>query len=358
MNIPRLNISRINAAQIPAEYGLSPSRVTYLARGCPGCEMLKLKLEEAYKDLPEKYLTLTFHPSAPIAGNVLHRLANYCVRNPQFDEDEIFDLSEIYLRHEINKLTLKWPMLKSLTIKFDFDKVSSLLDYFSAKIKNHKNASSSGRLYSERSLDCISSLGLKGTPDYLWINGKDAEIRDYKTGEMTDSNGTIKDSFRIQLNLYRLMVSQKYPYVQNVKMWVDNLAGHRVQISEIDDNHLTDIVTRIRQDIQSEKFHPGDNCHKCQCSHICWQKEWADPSFQEYFDFMGEVAVKNEAIALTDSKRDITVQITRTDNSRELYDAFKSAENKNVYLTNLKKLSNEPLIGMLSPSTIACEIEK
>lgn len=358
MNIPRLNISRINTAQIPAQYGLSPSRITYLADGCPGSEMLRLKLIEAYKDSTEKYLTLTFHPSAPVAGNVLHRIANYCIGKSELNEDEIFDLSEKCLKDEIGKLTLKWPMLKSLNIRFDFGKVSSLLDYFSAKTNNSKNDSPSGRLYTEHSLDCTPSLGLKGTPDYLWINGNDAEIRDYKTGELTDSNGDIKDSFCVQLNLYRLMVCQKYSDVQNVKMAVDDLAGHCVQISEIDNNHLSDIITGIRHDIKSGKFYPGDNCNRCQCGHICSHKEWPDPSSQEYFDFMGEIAVNNGAIALTDGKRNITVQIARTDNSCELYDAFKSIKGETLYLTNLKKLSDDPLIGMLSPSTIACEIDK
>lgn len=357
MNIPQLNISRINAAQIPTEYGLSPSRVTYLAGGCPGCEMLKLKLAEAYKDNQEKYLTLTFHPSAPIAGNVLHRLANYCIGKTELDENEVFDLAEKYLKEEVDKLTLKWPMLKSLNIRFDFDKVSSLLDHFSAK-NNNQNNTSFGRLYTERSLDCTSSLGLKGTPDYLWINGSDAEIRDYKTGVLTDSNGEIKESFCIQLNLYRLMVCQKYSDVHNVKMSIDNLSGCRVQIPQIGDKHLKDIVSGIRQDIQSEIFRSGDNCHKCQCGHICSQKEWLDPSSQEYFDFMGEIDLNNDAVVLTDRKRNITLNIARSDNSRELFYALKSMKGKTVYLTNLKKLSDDPLIGMLSLSTITCEIEK
>lgn len=358
MNIPRLNISRIYAAPIPAVYGLSPSRITYLAVGCPGCEMLKLKLAEAYKNQPEKYLTLTFHPSAPVAGNVLHRLANYCIGKSQFNEDDIFDLSETYLREEADKLILKWPMLKSLNIRFDFGKISSLLDHFSDKDRKCKITSPLGRLYTERCLDCISSLGLKGTPDYLWINGNYAEIRDYKTGLLTDSNGEIKESFCIQLNLYRLMVLQKYSDVHNVKMSVDDLAGHHVLIPKIDDDYLTDIVTGIQQDIQSGKFCPGDNCHQCQCGHICPNKEWSAPSTKEYFDFMGEVTVNDGAVTLTDGKRDITVQIARTDNSSELYDALKSINGKVVYLTNLKKLSDNPLIGMLSSSTIACEIEK
>lgn len=358
MNIPQLNISRINAAQIPTEYGLSPSRVTYLAGGCPGCEMLKLKLAEAYKDNQEKYLTLTFHPSAHIAGNVLHRLANYCIGKTELDENEVFDLAEKYLKEEADKLILKWPMLKSLNIRFDFDKISSLLDHFSDKDRKCKITSPLGQLYTERSLDCISSLGLKGTPDYLWINGNDAEIRDYKTGLLTDSNGEIKESFCIQLNLYRLMVLQKYSDVRNVKMSLDDLAGHHVLIPKIDDDHLTDIVTGIQQDIQSGKFCPGDNCHQCQCGHICPNKEWSAPSTKEYFDFMGEVTVNDGAVTLTDGKRNITVQIARTDNSSDLYDALKSISGKGVYLTNLKKLSDNPLIGMLLSSTIACEIEK
>ena len=358
MKIPRLNISRINAAQIPTEYGLSPSRVTYLGSGCPGCEMLKLKLAEAYKDHQEKYLTLTYHPSAPIAGNVLHRLANYCIGKSELDENEIFDLTEKYLKEEVDRLTLKWPMLKSINIIFDFERVSSLLDHFSAKSNNHKNASHVGKLYTEQSIDCTATLGLKGTPDYLWINGSDAEVRDYKTGALTDINGEIKKSFCVQLNLYRLMVCQKYSDVQNVKMSLDNLAGHRMQVPEIDDNELLNIVNDIQKEIQSEKFRPGDNCHRCQCGHICSQKEWLDPSSQEYFDFMGEIDLNNEAVVLTDRKRNITLNIARTDNSRELFDTLKSMKGKTVYLTNLKKLSDDPLIGMLSLSTITCEIER
>lgn len=358
MKIPRLNINRILSAEIPSgKYGLSPSRITYLADGCKGCEMLRLKLREAYRDSPEACLTLTFNPIAPITGNVLHYLAKYCVGKSYFDEDEIFDHSEELLAKEIKSLMAKWPMLNNLNVRFDFDKVSSLLDSFIDKSKNHQNTPQSGQLFPERYIDCISSLGLCGTPDYLWVNDTEAVIKDYKTGELTEIDGNIKNLFCIQLNLYRLMVCEKYPKVDNVTMYIDNLAGRIEQIPIIQDDELLNMVSDIKKDIYSESFSPGTICNKCQCSHICPNKEWPDLSTQEYFDFMGEITVKDGALYIIDKKRDLTLFISRTENSRNLYEALISINGKVVYLTNLKKYSNDPLICMLSTSSIACEID-
>ena len=189
-------------------------------------------------------------------------------------------------------------MLNSLNVRFDFDKVSSLLDSFVVKNRNNQNPLQSGRFYPERYIDCVRSLGLAGTPDYLWINDAKAIIKDYKSGEITDCNGDIKESFRIQLNLYRLMVCEKYPAVKNVEMYLDNLAGRIEPIPLIADDYLKSMVDDIQMAIRSETFSPGTNCDRCQCGHICSRKEWPDLFTQEYFDFMGEITVKNEALSI------------------------------------------------------------
>lgn len=80
MIIPKLSLSKISAADIHVgKYRLSPSQVTYLADGCVGREILRLKLKEAYVGFPEADCLLITPPFAPIEGIVLHRLANYCI---------------------------------------------------------------------------------------------------------------------------------------------------------------------------------------------------------------------------------------------------------------------------------------
>lgn len=128
MIIPKLSLSKISAADIHVgKYRLSPSQVTYLADGCVGREILRLKLKEAYVGFPEADCLLITPPFAPIEGIVLHRLANYCIGKTDLDDDDIFDRAEKFLHEEGEKLASKWPMLNPSRIKFNFGKVSLFL---------------------------------------------------------------------------------------------------------------------------------------------------------------------------------------------------------------------------------------
>ena len=359
MKIPKLSLSKIREANIPTgKYGLSPSQVSYLVSGCVGCEVQRLKLKEAYAGCTEAYCLLMTNPFAPIEGIVLHRLANYCIGQTNLLDDDVFDQAEKFLNEERNKLVYKWQMLNPSRIKLNFGKVSALLDSRSSKNSDNQISEAVGHLSCERSIDCISSLGLIGTPDYLWINGDNAVIKDYKTGELTDTDGNIKESFRIQLNLYRIMVINKYPYVKNVRMFLDNLAGRIERIDEIDDQKLLNILATLQQSIQAGSFSPGESCRQCRCRHICQYRQWTEPRHEEYFDFRGKIAIKNNSIYLTDNSLNITTNIARTDISAYLYDALSSLEGRTVYLTNIKRCSDNPLIGQITASTLACEIEK
>lgn len=357
MIFPELSLSKIETATFPTgRYSLSPSRVYNLLEGCAGCENLRLRLQEAYVGTPEESRIIPSHPFAPLEGNVLHRLAKFYTGKTITDEDEVFNRAEIFLNEERKKLVEKWPILNPRNAKFDFCKVSSLLDYFISKVTKGTKSSFSGSVATERNLNCKDTLGLSGVLDYLWIDGNEAVIKDYKSGVILDSEGEVKRSFLLQLNLYRLMLMKKYPEIIKVKMYLEDFYGNATQVEAIEDDILENLIKRIRKNVDSCVFSPGENCVHCQCGHICRQKIWPDPTTNDYFEFMGKIKIYSESLTMFHEPRNLTLILARNDAFSSLYNNLIAMEGHNIYLSNLKKLSDNPLIATFSVSTVACEI--
>ena len=357
MTIPSLSISRINQASFPSEeYCLSPSKVSFLVEGCSGSEHLRSKLRVAYAETLDRLRTIPFYPFTALEGRVLHQLADFYTRNIITNEDEVFDRAEELLLEERRKLSEIWPMLNTHNTKFDFGKVSLLIDYFANKKIEGIKKYPLGHVKTEKSINCKDTLGLCGVPDYLWIEGSEAVIKDYKTGSLTDSNGEIKSSFSIQLNLYRLMVEKKYPVVRHVKMYLDNLSGQTLLVKALEDQTLMEKLHQLKSNVIEGLYNPGEHCNSCPCCHICAHKTWIDPSTQDYFDFLGYITIKDGGLIIHHQPRGQDLLLIRTDSNASLYNTLKGMENRSVYLSNLKKLTDKPLIATISHYSVACEI--
>ena len=357
MTFPLLSISKIKSSALPDEICLSPSKVSFLSDGCGASEMLRLKLKTAYAGSPMEYSTIPSNPYAPITGNVLHRLANYCSHLKEWDEDKIFDMAEKYIQDEFQKLKEQWPMLGNSRWRFDYGKVYDLIDSISAKRSNTTKEGSQGKVYTEKNLDCGSTLGLLGKPDYFWVNGEEAVIKDYKTGEITDEKGDIKDSYKVQLNLYRLMIEEEYPEVRDVKMAIEDLRGKSWPVKKIEDDVLHCMIDKVQTSISMAEYNPGTHCHSCGSRHICLQREWPNINSLDYLEFKGNVSFNEGGLRLHDMERNLTIEISRTEDSSEFYQVLSAMSGKTIYLTNLKKISEAPLICILTSSTIGCELE-
>lgn len=357
MKIPKLSVSRIESVTIPQEKcKVSPSRAAYLSDGCPGCETLRLKMQGAYADCTERHLTIASNPFSPLDGNVLHELAKSYWGKSGINRTEFLDKAEELYEVELKKLKSGWKMLGKPQKQLDYNKVAILYQILQSKNSRKVSSVSNGNIKTEYDLD--SSLGLKGKLDYLWVDGSEAVIKDYKSGAIHDDEGKIKENYSIQLNLYRLMVCERYPEVKNVRMYLDDFAGHMEEVGRIDDQILKDKIDRLLKSIRSGEYMPGeDNCRYCMCGHICPNKIWQNPSGQNYFDMKGEIRKDGKSISIVDSVRNISVILAPTQSSRDLYDALEALTGHTVYLTNLRKVKDEPLVCRLTENSVACEIE-
>lgn len=357
MILPELSLSKIETAAFPTgRYSLSPSGVSHLSEGCAASENLRMRLKEAYAGTAEEFRIIPSHPFAPLEGNVLHRLAKFYSGKTITDENEVFNRAEIFFNDERNKLIEKWSILNPRNVKFDFCKISSWLDYFMSKATKGVNTSSSGFVTTERNLNCSDSLGLSGVLDYLWINGNEAVIKDYKSGAILDSNGEVKQSYLLQLNLYRLMVMNKYPEIHIVKMYLEDFTGKTMQVEPMEDVILKEKIRIIRKNVEDCIYRPGENCFHCQCGHICRKKMWPNPSTEDYFEFMGKINISNNGIIVHHELRNLSLILARTDAISAIYNYLINLEGHIIYFSNLKKLSDNPLIATFSTSTVVCEI--
>lgn len=347
INIPQINLSDLTSVDLSTEVALSPSQVQNLSSGCPGKNVLQRK----FKAVGMSDKALLYNPFFTAEGNALHIMAAQYAGKKEIDRNEFSNQVEGLYNEQIQKTRKKWPMLIKDVKGLDYDKVKCLRQLLQRQAESSGTEGTSVR---EKEIDCSKDLKLKGTPDYLWVNGNSAIIRDLKTGRMTDEDGKVKPAYAVQLNLYRLMVQNKYPNVTDVKMEVYNPRNERLQVDPIADDELEQII----QDALCGKFRPGDACKMCPYGHVCSHKAWPEPSLGEYIDFLGEVQVNDGCLAIYDDKRKISLNIHNYTKCSELYETLLNKPGCTVMLTGILIRMQNPLVGIFTPTTIVCEITK
>ena len=120
-----------------------------------------------------------------------------------------------------------------------------------------------------------ASLRLRGSADLITQSNEIVQIVDYKTGRLTDAEGEIRHTYRLQLLAYALMVLEQEPKAK-ITLALDN--GSRMQV-DFDDDDLDDARREIDRmvaalpvgaDVAAANLaEPGPDCVACSIRPSC-----------------------------------------------------------------------------------------
>jgi len=214
------------------------------------------------------------HPSA-LTGSVAHKLIELALKG---EIDETSNFNEYWLKQiekqEINLIKIH-PNADFLLPLVDFQKKRATKEIVNNLIANSKVNLKKSNLSSEKSL---SFQFLKGQIDLI-IEGDLVEIIDYKSGNVLDDNGEIKEVYQLQLKLYAILYQKTFNRLVD-KLIIINLNGEKHYINfnqpELDKlyKEVEESFQKINELISSESF---DNlyckentpCKYCRCKPVC-----------------------------------------------------------------------------------------
>ena len=255
---------------------LSPSRYTWLKDGC------------AYSFLLETSLRTSVGPNAlmpPISynnviGTIIHKIFQLVNSNQlECDEDVITQKWMELCQEQKSIICKRFPTIRNVAIG-DYDAMFDTIDV--AKKMRSKKSSEIGSCVKLSKLnehyikiDCL----LKGSIDRIRPTGDGYEIVDYKTGEIYDDTGEIKQDYKQQLNLYAYMLSEKEKVDISGLVIIDRF-GNEIHVP-FEKNRKEEVFSEVKQiikkindavntDSADALCRPSaENCNFCSCQHLC-----------------------------------------------------------------------------------------
>lgn len=364
LEIPKLSTSSIYSSRINTTPIFSPSTVASIGSGCLGQEYLKNKLRTAYGD-QRKYLTLPGNLSHSIQGRVMHQMVVFRSKESTCTLSEFFDQAEAIHKNEVDNLIRNWPMFLGAP-KLDYRKLTSLYSAYQDS-KSSVQSSDNVIVVREKTLDCSTSLGLKGAIDYFYIKDKDALIVDYKFGNVLDDEDRVKEAYQIQLNLYSLMLKDKYPQVESVTLQILDEKHNCYDVPQLETSSLVQKIADLQKqlletptDEEAKLFTPQDFCQSCNFAHICKYRKFSTPEPKDYFHFKGIVQPSDGGTVILESQElHTTLKLQLNFSRSDLLDAIHQLVGSTLFLSNLQLITRteQEWVANLSSNTVVCQIE-
>jgi RecB family exonuclease len=122
----------------------------------------------------------------------------------------------------------------------------------------------------------VSTLRIGGRIDMLeWIGASQLMLRDYKTGNVLDSDGAVRPTVALQLRLYALAVSELLPGVE-VRLAVSAGSERQVSFTEQDATETRQWLNEVIESLPAgasvapdSLASPGSACRTCPIRHAC-----------------------------------------------------------------------------------------
>ncbi len=239
---------------------------------------------------PQNLIIPSLNPSS-YHGTIIHKLYEERVKGNIPDEDTYLTKWEQLIEYHSKKVTSEYGTLRNIDFE-DYDKMyescSSVLKVNVAyKSSGLSNCPSHTRKVEE--WVTYPSL-LKGKIDLLNIYPDGIEVVDYKSGEIYEKDGSIKESIVTQLNLYALCCEKQYSKPVT-RLTIINTADNTEKDVPLRKNlfddyikSIKDLQSRINEAIRSHALETLQNfnfdfCKRCNCRHICasYVRESSDP---------------------------------------------------------------------------------
>ena len=258
--------------------GLTPSNFYRIRNGCS----FPIAIYQIIKDNNLDWSILLPNLSkAAHLGTIIHRLFEERVKGEIQNEEEYEIKWEHYVEQEEAKIKQNYPSISGVSFS-DYDKLYESCDS-TMKIEplstvDRSQTSSENR----RTLEAnVSYEGyIYGTIDRLIFHDNSIEIIDYKSGEIFDEKGNIKDSISYQLNLYAICCEYQFniPVKKLTIIRTSDLTEIEIPIQrdnfELYLNNIKNIIDKINYAIANKSIEAlqtpnADLCGFCNCRHIC-----------------------------------------------------------------------------------------
>lgn len=209
-------------------------------------------------------------------GTVIHKLFEERVKGLIQTEDDYESRWEQYIKNEEDKIKINYPTISGISFS-DYDKM-----YESMETAFRINAYSQSRTSTTAdSVKLEFPVGYKdliyGTIDRLNISQNEIEIIDYKSGEVFDESGNIKNSIVLQLNLYAICCEfsfnkpvSKLTVIRTKDLTEIDIPIIREQYQELVDE-ISIFLNKLNSTTEFESFQipSEESCAFCSCKHLC-----------------------------------------------------------------------------------------
>lgn len=249
---------------------ISPSQYTYF-KECP------------YKLVLANYFHAPLLPIPPSShfGSVLHKCIEKILKGEIISEEEFNNQWDNLITQEekkIRKMGFDFYLpLKQHVSGYTIKKIQ-LKRLLKKNYKNYKTKDSESKISSEKWLASKDGL-ICGFIDLIVANNNFTKISDFKTGNVHDENGEVKENYVDQLKLYAYIFHENYGYYPNL-LSIIQLNGTEIQIpftvqeceqlANLAKDKLNELNTLIKNQNYRGIANPKiDNCHNCLYKPAC-----------------------------------------------------------------------------------------
>lgn len=266
--------------------GVSPSKYSQIREGCAFSVIVQNAINNKKMD---KYILLPSLSPAANLGIIIHKLLEERVRGNIKDSDtyESKWISYVHAREE--EISNNYPSLRNLSFS-DYDKMYANCDATMHIPISNPNTNENDDKHPPlvEVPVCIPNY-ISGIVDRIKFDYKGIEIIDYKSGQIYDENGNIKENIIYQLHLYALCCEQQFNKKVN-KLTI-------IQTSDLSDinipiqrdllhtllSEIKSVIDRINHivdngNIESLQCPQESLCKLCNCKHMC--KAYLQSSFR------------------------------------------------------------------------------
>ena len=155
-------------------------------------------------------------------------------------------------------------------------------------------------------------IQLYGFMDKIIVTSNSVTIIDFKTGSMTDKNGSIKPGYRLQMLTYGFMASKIYKShsIFLKLIGIDHFGSHKEESIYFDETSVKRLIKSLSRKYQDSKtkedLRPGSDCRWCSLRTDCMpyhdavenEKWWLGAEYEIPLDIWGTIT------SIEDSGRD------------------------------------------------------
>ncbi|MCB9631073.1 MAG: PD-(D/E)XK nuclease family protein [Sandaracinus sp.] len=132
----------------------------------------------------------------------------------------------------------------------------------------------------------VDELRLRGRPDWSSETATTIDVVEYKSGRLFDSDGTLLQAHRAQLQLYALMLEAVSAPGKEVRLYLEQVDRHRVPWSATQRVAVLDRLREVLDALPSGEVrdaatlaNPGPHCRSCRLRPVCGQYLDAAPEW-------------------------------------------------------------------------------